>query len=210
MNDSAPAQRIHHLLAEAWRRRQELLRMLEMAASQAVDGPTGWAMSLRNAHERHVAVGSIFSGLFVSIQQPQKRMHMLSTVRSPADWDCGVGHQNPSAGTTGTALYNKATVTTGRQLGQGTARRWEDAPYLATRLAALQRQLRAIQPHAPVADQLAISGISAEAAAWAACQGEVTLADAEELLASREPALYAQYEVGGSDPRRRLSLLTDT
>lgn len=43
--------------AAVWRRKQELLEVLEQTAPQEGTDPSAWAMGLRNAHERYVQVG---------------------------------------------------------------------------------------------------------------------------------------------------------
>lgn len=74
-----------------------------------------------------------------------------------------------------------------------TARRWEDAPYLAARLASSAGLVKKLQPHTPEAGSLALAGSSAEAVAWAACQAPVALGDVEALLAVRQPGLFEEY-----------------
>ncbi|KAI8463918.1 MAG: hypothetical protein J3K34DRAFT_474803 [Monoraphidium minutum] len=65
--------------AAAWRRKQELIEVLEQAAPPLGVDPCAWNMTLRNAHERYVQVGHAFSGLFLSVKSTDPAVRPLTT-----------------------------------------------------------------------------------------------------------------------------------
>lgn len=135
---------------EQFRRRQELLQRLECAAPVTGGDASTWPMTLRGSGERFVRVGGVFSGLFLScgsgggggggsggggsrgIATKSGAVGAVATVRVPR----GIG---ATASTPPPPLRGQKAR---RYYTGANARRWEDAPYLAERLAASHRELK--------------------------------------------------------------------
>lgn len=175
-----------------WRTRAELVDLLYRAQPLDVRGtnPEIWNMSLRDAWERIIPLGSIFSGLSLVIKEKPGLQPGPKSVKVGRPLDPSSSRPPalppPMAGTLGRPPQ-------GRSLS-ARHRAWEDGPVLAQRLEEYRKRIKALQPHDPEVGTLKLRGEALESQLEALAFAPVTLAEVETHLRSHAPDAYESYK----------------
>eukprot|EP00775_Hariotina_reticulata_P007579 gene7579-7783_t len=181
-----------------WRRKQELLAALEVAVPAATAATIRLNLKaartdpmLTNYDNRDGTSGikgSIDEGCPASTTAATNS-NWMSTLRSANErFVQGSGQQ--------------------AQMRYGVARRrsWSEQPYLQDKLTAGAAALKALQPHAPGADDLAVSGWSIERVlATTLAAAPVNLQQVEARMAVADPALFREYQAAQEQQATQLA-----
>ncbi|KXZ50435.1 hypothetical protein GPECTOR_16g609 [Gonium pectorale] len=200
----------------AWRTRAELTELLYRAQPRDARGlnyDEVFVGGLRDAWERVIPVGSIFSGLAVTLRE---RPHEMPACRAAR-----VGRPLDPLGPGGTqlvALTQAHGATGARQNGGGATagrppvprslsargRSWEDGEVLRQRVAEYGARLRSLAPHDPDFGALVVAGAALEGQLEELAGAPVTLAEVEAAVREANADAFAAYkavkdemEVGG-------------
>ncbi|KAG2486036.1 hypothetical protein HYH03_015243 [Edaphochlamys debaryana] len=188
----------------AWRTRGELTELLYRAQPRDARGLNPdevWTASLRDAWERILPLGSIFSGLAIKIHE---RPHELPATRAarvgrpldplgPPGSSLRLPVHPPTmlpGGGSMTGLRGKPPL--GRSLS-ARGRAWEDGEVLRQRVAEYGTRLRSLAPHDPDFGSLVVAGEALEGQLAALAHAPITLQEVEGHVAGHAPESFEAY-----------------
>ncbi|WIA23775.1 hypothetical protein OEZ85_013460 [Tetradesmus obliquus] len=158
-----------------------------------------WIATLRNANERFVMIGNIFSGLFLSIHSNNAVAAAgLTTIRKPAQPAQSAQPHATAAAAAAAAAGASLTASSSSSKPAARRRSWMERPYLKQKLTDGAAAVKALAPAAPDAEALVVTGSSLDCAGLAASLvlQPVGLAAVEARLAVADPGLFKEYQVG--------------
>ncbi|MEW5316031.1 MAG: hypothetical protein WDW38_007423 [Sanguina aurantia] len=201
----------------AWRSKGELVTLMEAArpVRERQGGSADvWNMSLREAWERLIPIGNIFSGLTLHVKDRADANQGESLMRIGRPLDPAPGDPWHTQVLPSIAFAPLPTLTGGRpgELGPNTARSsvshggatlgrsldlrgraWKDGQALRKRTDAYAGTIKRLAPHTPDLRSLALRGEALESQLHLLASTPVSLPEVESRMAEAHPAAFADY-----------------